>query len=107
MLFILQNYEKHRLTQEPSQKPTSGSLFLSNKRVLRFFYKDGHSWCKKKDGRTVGETHECLKVGTVETIKCYHAHGEQNPSFQRRSYWMLDSAYEHIILVHYREISKR
>ena len=39
-----------------------GSLFLFNKRVLRFFRKDGHSWRKKKDGRTVGEAHERLKV---------------------------------------------
>ncbi|XVF43686.1 hypothetical protein PTKIN_Ptkin02bG0060500 [Pterospermum kingtungense] len=106
VLFILQNHEKYQLTQEPPQKPTSGSLFLFNKRVLRFFRKDGHSWRKKKDGRTVGEAHERLKVGNVETLNCYYAHGEQNPSFQRRSYWILDPAYEHIVLVHYRETNE-
>ncbi|XP_022725125.1 calmodulin-binding transcription activator 4-like isoform X2 [Durio zibethinus] len=106
VLFILQNHEKYQLTQEPPQKPTSGSLFLFNKRVLRFFRKDGHNWRKKKDGRTVGEAHERLKVGNVETLNCYYAHGEQNPSFQRRSFWMLDPAYEHIVLVHYREINE-
>ncbi|XVE85354.1 hypothetical protein DITRI_Ditri17bG0084200 [Diplodiscus trichospermus] len=106
VLFILQNHENYQLAQEPPQKPTSGSLFLFNKRVLRFFRKDGHSWRKKKDGRTVGEAHERLKVGNVETLNCYYAHGEQNPSFQRRSYWMLDPAYEHIVLVHYREINE-
>lgn len=37
-------------------------MFLFNKRVLRYFRKDGHSWRKKKDGRTVGEAHERLKV---------------------------------------------
>ena len=41
---------------------TGGSLFLFNKRVLRFFRRDGHNWRKKKDGRTVGEAHERLKV---------------------------------------------
>ncbi|XWS34540.1 hypothetical protein CRYUN_Cryun21dG0047400 [Craigia yunnanensis] len=106
VLFILQNHEKYQLAQEPPEKPTSGSLFLFNKRVLRFFRKDGHSWRKKKDGRTVGEAHERLKVGNVETLNCYYAHGEQNPTFQRRSYWMLDPAYEHIVLVHYREINE-
>ncbi|XWS63886.1 hypothetical protein CRYUN_Cryun06bG0139700 [Craigia yunnanensis] len=106
VLFILQNHEKYQLTQEPPQKPRSGSLFLFNKRVLRFFRKDGHSWRKKKDGRTVGEAHERLKVGNVETLNCYYAHGEQNPNFQRRSFWMLDPAYEHIVLVHYREINE-
>ncbi|XVE74759.1 hypothetical protein DITRI_Ditri12bG0043700 [Diplodiscus trichospermus] len=106
VLFILQNHEKYKFTQEPPQKPTSGSLFLFNKRILRFFRKDGHSWRKKKDGRTVGEAHERLKVGNVETLNCYYAHGEQSPSFQRRSYWMLDPAYEHIVLVHYRETNE-
>ncbi|XP_030496225.2 calmodulin-binding transcription activator 4 isoform X4 [Cannabis sativa] len=106
VLFILQNHEKYKLTQEPPKKPTSGSLLLYNKRILRFFRRDGHNWRKKKDGRTVGEAHERLKVGNVETLNCYYAHGEENPSFQRRSYWILDPAYEHIVLVHYRDITE-
>ncbi|XP_059633517.1 calmodulin-binding transcription activator 4 [Cornus florida] len=106
VLFVLQNYEECQLTHEPPQRPAGGSLFLFNKRVLRFFRRDGHSWRKKKDGRTVGEAHERLKVGNAEALNCYYAHGEQNSNFQRRSYWMLDPAYEHIVLVHYREISE-
>ncbi|WCJ38782.1 Calmodulin-binding transcription activator 4 [Euphorbia peplus] len=102
---ILKNYEKYKVNQEPPKKPTGGSLFLFNKRVLRFFRRDGHNWRKKKDGRTVGEAHERLKVGNVEALNCYYAHGEENPNFQRRSYWMLDPAHEHIVLVHYRDIS--
>ncbi|XP_050205101.2 calmodulin-binding transcription activator 4 isoform X2 [Mercurialis annua] len=104
--FILLNHEKYELNQEPAQKPIGGSLFLFNKRVLRFFRRDGHNWRKKKDGRTVGEAHERLKVGNVEALNCYYAHGEQNSKFQRRSYWMLDPAFEHIVLVHYRDISE-
>ncbi|XP_020229866.1 calmodulin-binding transcription activator 4 isoform X2 [Cajanus cajan] len=106
VMYILQNHEKYQFAQEPPQQPTSGSLFLFNKRVLRFFRKDGHNWRKKRDGRTVGEAHERLKVGNVEALNCYYAHGEQIPSFQRRSYWMLDPAYEHIVLVHYRDTSE-
>ncbi|MFS8029101.1 putative transcription factor CG1-CAMTA family [Helianthus anomalus] len=132
VLFILENYEETQLNHEPPQKPpsdfppsyfslyiliyintaffdiqspTGGSLFLFNKRVLRFFRKDGHSWRKKKDGKNVGEAHERLKVGNVEALNCYYAHGEENPNFQRRSYWMLDTAMEHIVLVHYRDIT--
>nr|XP_043631412.1 calmodulin-binding transcription activator 4 [Erigeron canadensis] len=105
VLFILQNYEESQLTHEPPQKPPSGSLFLFNKRVLRFFRKDGHSWRRKKDGRTVGEAHERLKVGNVEALNCYYAHGELDPNFQRRSYWMLDQGMDHIVLVHYRDIT--
>lgn len=103
VLFILQNHDKYQITPEPPHKPTSGSLLLFNKRVTRFFRRDGHNWRKKKDGRTVGEAHERLKVGNVETLNCYYAHGEDNPSFQRRSFWMLDPAHEHIVLVQYRE----
>ncbi|KAK0593968.1 hypothetical protein LWI29_023545 [Acer saccharum] len=55
------NHEKYQLNQEAPQKPSGGSVFLFNKRVLRFFLKDGHNWCKKKDGRAVGEAHEILK----------------------------------------------
>ncbi|XP_043707251.1 calmodulin-binding transcription activator 4-like [Telopea speciosissima] len=106
VLFILQNHEDHQITQDAPQQPPGGSLFLFNKRVLRFFRRDGHTWRKKKDGRTVGEAHERLKVGNVEALNCYYAHGEQNPNFQRRSYWILDPAYEHIVLVHYREVSE-
>ena len=28
----------------------------------RYFRRDGHTWRRKKDGRTVGEAHERLKV---------------------------------------------
>ncbi|KAL8150104.1 hypothetical protein V2J09_019912 [Rumex salicifolius] len=106
VLYILQNHESSQITQKAPQKPSSGSLFLFNRRVLRFFRKDGHNWRKKRDGRNVGEAHERLKVGNAEALNCYYAHGEDNPNFQRRSYWMLDSAYEHIVLVHYREITE-
>ncbi|URE23196.1 calmodulin-binding transcription activator, partial [Musa troglodytarum] len=104
VLYILQNFECFEITQKPPQKPPSGSLFLFNRRVLRYFRNDGHSWRKKTNGKTVREGHERLKVGNSEALNCYYAHGEQNSYFQRRSYWILDPAYEHIVLVHYREV---
>ncbi|KAI3698548.1 hypothetical protein L2E82_42179 [Cichorium intybus] len=103
VFFILQNFDEKQLTDAAPQKPPSGSLFLFDRKVLRFFRKDGHSWRRKKDGKALGEAHERLKVGNVEALNCYYAHGEQNPSFQRRSYWMLNSTMEHIVLVHYRD----
>ena len=45
-----------------------GSLFLFDRKVLRLFRKDGHNWRKKKDGKTVIEAPERLKVSRVE---CY------------------------------------
>jgi len=41
-----------------------GSLFLFDRKVTRYFRKDGHNWRKKKDGKTVREAHERLKVCT-------------------------------------------
>ncbi|KAF0924982.1 hypothetical protein E2562_015045 [Oryza meyeriana var. granulata] len=102
--YILQNHERFPITPEPPKKPPSGSLFLYNRRVNRYFRRDGHAWRRKKDVRTVGEAHERLKVGNVDALSCYYAHGEQNPCFQRRCFWMLEPAYEHIVLVQYREV---
>jgi hypothetical protein len=35
-----------------------GSLFLFDRKVLRYFRRDNHNWRKKKDGKTVKEAHE-------------------------------------------------
>ncbi|CAN7086909.1 unnamed protein product, partial [Brassica oleracea var. botrytis] len=105
--FILKNHERYELTHKAPHKPTSGSLCLFNKRVLKFFRKDGHHWRKKRDGRAIAEAHERLKVGNVEALNCYYAHGEHDPSFQRRIFWMLDLEYDHIVLVHYRDVSDK
>ncbi|KAI7979312.1 Beta-1,3-galactosyltransferase 7, partial [Camellia lanceoleosa] len=81
-----------------------GSLFLFDRKVLRYFGKDGHNWRKKKDGKTVKEAHERLKAGSVDVLHCYYAHGEENENFQRRSYWLLEEERSNIVLVHYREV---
>ncbi|XP_047062357.1 calmodulin-binding transcription activator 4-like [Lolium rigidum] len=104
--FILSSHEKLQITHQPPNKPPSGSLFLYNRRVNRFFRRDGYAWRRKKDGRTVGEAHERLKVGNIDALSCYYAHGEQNPSFQRRCFWMLEPAYDHIVLVQYLEVAE-
>lgn len=43
-------------------------MFLFDRRAVRFFRKDGHSWRKKADGKTVRETHEKLKVGAGPSV---------------------------------------
>ncbi|CAL1389972.1 unnamed protein product [Linum trigynum] len=101
---ILRNYQKFHISTEPPNKPASGSLFLFDRKVLRYFRKDGHNWRKKKDGKTVKEAHEKLKVGSVDVLHCYYAHGEEKESFQRRSYWMLEQELMHIVFVHYLEV---
>lgn len=103
---VLRNHEKFHLTPEPPVRPPAGSLFLFDRKVLRYFRKDGHRWRKKKDGKTVKEAHEKLKAGSVDVLHCYYAHGEDNENFQRRSYWMLDGELENIVLVHYREVKE-
>lgn len=37
-------------------------MFLYDRKVVRNFRKDGHNWRKKKDGKSVQEAHEKLKV---------------------------------------------
>lgn len=101
---ILQNHKKFVITPEPANRPPNGSLFLFDRKVLRYFRKDGHNWRKKKDGKTVKEAHERLKAGSIDVLHCYYAHGEENESFQRRSYWLLEEERSNIVLVHYREV---
>ncbi|XP_042437565.1 calmodulin-binding transcription activator 3-like isoform X2 [Zingiber officinale] len=101
---ILRNHQNFRIAPEPPNKPSSGSLFLFDRKVLRYFRKDGHNWRKKKDGKTVREAHERLKAGSIDVLHCYYAHGEENENFQRRSYWMLEEDLMHIVLVHYLEV---
>jgi hypothetical protein len=61
---ILQNYASYgfELSERPPNMPPSGSLFLFDRKQCRFFRKDGHTWRKKADGKSVNETHEKLKV---------------------------------------------
>ncbi|XP_008223475.1 PREDICTED: calmodulin-binding transcription activator 2-like [Prunus mume] len=103
---ILRNFQNFELTADPPVRPPAGSLFLFDRKALRYFRKDGHRWRKKKDGKTVKEAHEKLKAGSVDVLHCYYAHGEDNSNFQRRSYWMLDMHLQHIVLVHYRNVGE-
>ncbi|KAE9594913.1 putative transcription factor CG1-CAMTA family [Lupinus albus] len=100
---ILCNNKYFTIRVKPVHLPKSGTVVLFDRKVLRNFRKDGHNWKKKNDGKTVKEAHEHLKVGTEERIHVYYAHGQDNPSFVRRCYWLLDKSLEHVVLVHYRE----
>ncbi|KAE9453268.1 hypothetical protein C3L33_14839, partial [Rhododendron williamsianum] len=100
---ILCNYKYFSISVKPVNLPKSGTIVLFDRKKLRNFRRDGHNWKKKKDGKTVKEAHEHLKVGNEERIHVYYAHGEDNSTFVRRCYWLLDKTLEHIVLVHYRE----
>ncbi|XP_050372139.1 calmodulin-binding transcription activator 5 isoform X2 [Argentina anserina] len=100
---ILYNYKYFTIHVKPVNLPPNGTIVLFDRKMLRNFRKDGHNWKKKKDGKTVKEAHEHLKVGNEERIHVYYAHGEDSPTFVRRCYWLLDKSLEHIVLVHYRE----
>ncbi|KAG9457916.1 hypothetical protein H6P81_002424 [Aristolochia fimbriata] len=101
---MLSNYNYFNINVKPVDSPTGGMIILFDRKMLRNFRKDGHNWKKKKDGKTVKEAHEHLKVGDVDRIHVYYAHGQDNPRFVRRIYWLLDKKIEHIVLVHYREV---
>ncbi|GMI80244.1 hypothetical protein HRI_001693700 [Hibiscus trionum] len=103
---ILRNHSNFSLSDKPPSKPPAGSLFLFDRKTTRYFRKDGHDWRKKKDGKTVKEAHEKLKIESVDALHCYYAHGQFNENFQRRCYWMLDGEFEHIVFVHYREVKE-
>lgn len=103
---ILNNYCDFVISTETPNLPPSGTLILFDRKMLRNFRKDGHSWRKKKDNKTVKEAHEHLKVGSEEKIHVYYAHGEGASNLQRRVYWLLDKDLEHIVLVHYLQVKE-
>ncbi|KAK1411759.1 hypothetical protein QVD17_32470 [Tagetes erecta] len=100
---VLCNHKHFNISVKPVNLPSSGTIVLFDRKMLRNFRKDGHNWKKKKDGKTVKEAHEHLKVGNNERIHVYYAHGEDWTTFVRRCYWLLDKKLEHIVLVHYRD----
>ncbi|KAM1093577.1 hypothetical protein ACFX13_008809 [Malus domestica] len=101
---LLRNPNGITISEEPTNMPLSGSILFFDRKVQRHFRKDGYKWKKAKDGKIVKEAHERLKVGGVDTLHCYYAHGEEDENFQRRSYWMLEEKLSHIVLVHYRDV---
>ncbi|XP_047068881.1 calmodulin-binding transcription activator CBT [Lolium rigidum] len=103
---VLANNERFKVHAQPIDKPVSGTIVLYDRKVVRNFRKDGHDWKKKKDGKTVQEAHEKLKIGNEERVHVYYARGEHNPNFFRRCYWLLDKEAERIVLVHYRQTSE-
>jgi hypothetical protein len=50
---------------------TGGTIILFDRKMLRNFRKDGHNWKKKKDGKTVKEAHEHLKVRLSQFLICF------------------------------------
>ena len=47
------------------------------------------TWRACRDGKTVREDHEKLKIDSVERLTCCYAHSEELPTFHRRIYWLL------------------
>ncbi|CAL5072663.1 unnamed protein product [Urochloa decumbens] len=103
---VLANHARFKVHAQPIDKPVSGTVVLYDRKVVRNFRKDGHNWKKKKDGKTVQEAHEKLKIGNEEKVHVYYARGEDDPNFFRRCYWLLDKELERIVLVHYRQTSE-
>ncbi|THU67301.1 hypothetical protein C4D60_Mb05t23210 [Musa balbisiana] len=103
---ILSNYTLFKIQPQPIDNPTSGRVLLFDRKMLRNFRKDGYNWKKKKDGKTVQEAHEKLKIGNEDRIHVYYARSEYDPNFYRRCYWLLDKNLERIVLVHYRQTSE-
>ncbi|XRB24777.1 calmodulin-binding transcription activator [Pseudoscourfieldia marina] len=111
-------------TSDQLERPNGGTFFLVNRKEQRNFRRDGHNWQKKKDGKSLKETHEQLKVLNKDCLNCYYAHAEPPSQLQRRCYWLLEppmittqsggdgdspgavtTATDDLVLVHYLDVS--
>nr|CAD1824369.1 unnamed protein product [Ananas comosus var. bracteatus] len=126
VLFILQNYESFKIDSEPLKSHPVVHCSFSTVGCSGFSGKMAIRGGGRKMGGLLAKLMRNLRmliidsilhvpaplpfsrktVGNADVLSCYYAHGERNPYFQRRSYWMLDPAYEHIVLVHYREVAE-
>ncbi|XP_059429875.1 uncharacterized protein LOC132163559 isoform X2 [Corylus avellana] len=104
---IICNHKHFCVYSCPVNLPKSGAILLFDCKRQRYFRQDGHNWKKKKDGKTVNESNERLKVGNQVRIQVCYVHGQYNPTFARRCYRLLDKNPEQdIVLVHYRELKE-
>lgn len=97
ILISFQNHSKWFTPLVPT-RPESGSVLLYDRSVCKF-RRDGWDWEKRTDGKTVREDHAKLKVAGLSYIYGCYAHSSTNPTFHRRSYWLLKNP--RIVLVHY------
>lgn len=65
-------------------------MVLFDRKMLRNFRKDGHNWKKKKDGKTVKEAHEHLKVRLLYLVHNwdYMASGGRQLDKQMTEFWL-------------------
>lgn len=72
---------------------TGGTIVLFDRKMLRNFRKDGHNWKKKKDGKTVKEAHEHLKVSVLFYWELFHNN-------KKKSWWRPQICF-HSLRIHF------
>nr|GEW41107.1 calmodulin-binding transcription activator [Tanacetum cinerariifolium] len=65
---FLFNHKHFTIHVKPVNMPKSGIVILFDRKMLRNFQRDDRNWKKKKDGKTVKEAHEYLKVQTKKVF---------------------------------------
>eukprot|EP00005_Dracoamoeba_jomungandri_P011184 CAMPEP_0174268676 /NCGR_PEP_ID=MMETSP0439-20130205/38271_1 /TAXON_ID=0 /ORGANISM="Stereomyxa ramosa, Strain Chinc5" /LENGTH=541 /DNA_ID=CAMNT_0015356995 /DNA_START=1 /DNA_END=1626 /DNA_ORIENTATION=+ len=81
-------------------------LWFSNKKGGVYFMggevsyrKDGVEWRKKKDGKTVAESHVRLKMNGSDVVRCYYVHSFDD-TLHRRAYNLCGSGDDTTILIY-------
>ncbi len=84
---------------EPLHRPASGSVSVVDKRMLKNWRRDGYTWKLRKDGKSILEHHERLKIDGVDFLAAMYSRCEDPVSLHRRAYSLLSNP--NIILIHY------
>ncbi len=61
-----------------------GTLLLYDKKVTPHFRADGHSWAKKRNGVSIKESHEKLRVNSEFVLSCCYSRGADDGRFRVR-----------------------
>eukprot|EP01135_Chromosphaera_perkinsii_P003159 Nk52_evm48s236 gene=Nk52_evmTU48s236 len=86
------------IAEKVMDNPPNGSVFLFDRSVHQF-RRDKYDWRKRKGAKTVREDHMKLKVGGMECLYGCYVHLESDPTFHRRTYWLMTNP--NIVFVHY------
>jgi hypothetical protein len=61
-----------------------GTLLLFDKKATPHFRVDGHNWAKKKNGVSIKESHEKLRVNSEFVLSCCYSHGADDSRLRVR-----------------------
>ena len=85
-LFVPNRSDSHGIPGERCRVVVGagGTLLLFNKKQTPHFRVDGHNWAKKRNGISIKESHEKLRVNSEFVLSCCYSRAADDNRFRVR-----------------------